>query len=110
MGKTAKNNRGWIKKTMKGRQQGGHDRKKMLGLVNMRYKGDSVSRQVKNVDTHIPDMFHMAYYLALPGAPEDQGHGGRPGEGKAGANSEGGGEEGRCFGIGRGQGQVRAEA
>ena len=45
----------------------------MLGLVNMRYKGDSVSRQVKNVDIHFPDMFHMAYYLASPGAPEDQG-------------------------------------
>ena len=36
----------------------------MLGLVNMRYKGGSVK---------IVNMFHMAYYLATPGAPEDQG-------------------------------------
>ena len=40
----------------------------MLGLVNMTYKGDSV----KNVNTQA-DMIHMAYYLASPGAPEDQG-------------------------------------
>ena len=40
----------------------------MLGLVNMRYKGGSV----KNVNTQA-HMFHMAYYLASPGAPEDQG-------------------------------------
>ena len=40
----------------------------MLDLVNMRYKGGSV----KNGNTQ-PYVFHMAYYLASPGAPEDQG-------------------------------------